>query len=59
MMFFIPSQILFATTGLLSDIIPKPLDVDDYMEIGYILPDSIRPSALTINYLEILKKLCA
>ena len=40
-----------------TDIIPKRLDVDDYMEIGYILPDSIRPSALTMNYLEILKKL--
>ncbi|MBP5554352.1 MAG: LysR family transcriptional regulator [Lachnospiraceae bacterium] len=39
-------------------IIAKPLDVDDYMEIGYILPGAIRPSALTASYIEILKKLC-
>ncbi len=42
-----------------SDIIPKPLDVDDYMEIGYILPNSIRPSAFTLSYIEILEKLCS
>lgn len=40
------------------EIIAKPLDVDDYMEIGYILPSSIKPSALTASYIEILKKLC-
>lgn len=39
-------------------IIAKPLDVDDYMEIGYILPASSKPSAFTVSYLEILKKLC-
>jgi len=39
------------------NIISKPLDVDDYMEIGYILPCSIRPSALTSDYISILKKL--
>ena len=39
-------------------IIAKPLDVDDYMEIGYILPTSSKPSAFTASYLEILKKLC-
>jgi DNA-binding transcriptional LysR family regulator len=40
------------------EIIAKPLDVDDYMEIGYILPNSIKPSPLTASYIEILKKLC-
>ena len=39
-------------------IIAKPLDIDDYMEIGYILPASSKPSAFTVSYLEILKKLC-
>ena len=36
------------------NIIAKPLKVDDYMEIGYILPKAIRPSALTLDYIEIL-----
>ena len=40
------------------DIIPKPLDVDDYMEIGYILPNSMKPSLFTQSYIEILKNLC-
>ena len=39
------------------DIIAKPLAVDDHMEIGYILPGTIRPSHLTLNYIEILKEL--
>ena len=39
------------------NIIAKPLYVDDYMEIGYILPAAIRPSQLTTNYIEILKEL--
>jgi DNA-binding transcriptional LysR family regulator len=39
------------------NIIAKPLDVDDYMEIGYILPTSIRPSPLTSAYIDILKKI--
>ena len=39
-------------------IIARPLDVDDYMEIGYILPASVKPSAFTQAYLDILKKLC-
>ncbi len=39
------------------NIIAKPLKVDDYMEIGYILPASIRPSGLTVKYIEILKEL--
>jgi DNA-binding transcriptional LysR family regulator len=39
------------------DIIAKPLTVDDYMEIGYILPTSIHPSKLTENYIEILRQL--
>ena len=38
------------------DIIAKPLNVDDYMEIGYILPASIKPSTLTTIYIEILKE---
>ena len=39
------------------DIIAKPLAADDHMEIGYILPGAIRPSHLTMNYIEILKEL--
>ena len=39
------------------DIIAKPLAADDHMEIGYILPGTIRPSHLTLNYIEILKEL--
>ena len=39
------------------DIIAKPLAVDDYMEIGYILPNAIRPSHLTLSYIDILKRL--
>ena len=41
------------------NIIAKPLNVDDYMEIGYILPGSLRPSPLTVRYIEILKELSA
>ena len=40
-----------------SNIIAKPLKVDDYMDIGYILPTAIRPSQLTLNYIEILGRL--
>ncbi|MCR4670317.1 MAG: LysR family transcriptional regulator [Saccharofermentans sp.] len=39
------------------NIIAKKLKVDDYMEIGYILPNSIHPSHLTSEYIEILKSL--
>ncbi len=39
------------------NIIAKPLDVDDYMEIGYILPQAIHPSQLTVRYIDYLKKL--
>ncbi len=39
------------------NIIAKPLKIDDYMEIGYILPGSLRPSQMTLNYIEILKSL--
>ena len=39
------------------NIIAKKLKVDDYMEIGYILPNSIHPSHLTAEYIEILKSL--
>ena len=38
-------------------IIAKPLAVDDYMEIGYILPASLPPSSLTSKYIEILQEL--
>lgn len=37
------------------NIIARPLDVDDYMEIGYILPGNARISPLTASYIEILK----
>ena len=39
------------------NIIARPLEVDDYMEIGYILPGTIHPSQLTLNYIYILKGL--
>ena len=35
------------------NIIAKKLKVDDYMEIGYILPMSIRPSHMTLDYIDI------
>ncbi|MBR6018746.1 MAG: LysR family transcriptional regulator [Lachnospiraceae bacterium] len=38
------------------NIIAKPLAVDDYMEIGYILPAAIRPSTLTANYIRYLEE---
>ena len=40
-----------------SNIIAKPLTVDDYMEIGYILPSGIKPSLLTGMYIDILQKI--
>ncbi len=39
------------------NIISKPLKVDDYMEIGYILPTSAHPTQLTQHYIDILKEL--
>ena len=39
------------------NIIAKKLIVDDYMEIGYILPNSIHPSHLTSEYIQILREL--
>ena len=39
------------------NIIAKPLNIDDYMEIGYILPGNLHPSQLTLSYIEILKGL--
>lgn len=39
------------------NIIAKPLEVNDYMEMGYILPGSLHPSQMTLNYIEILKSL--
>ena len=41
------------------NIIAKKLKVDDYMEIGYILPGSIHPSHLTSEYIRILESLTA
>ena len=38
------------------NIIAKPLKVDDYMEIGYVLPSSIHPSPLTLKYIEYLRQ---
>ena len=37
------------------NIIAKPLKINDYMEIGYILPKAISPSFLTLEYIEILR----
>ena len=37
------------------NIIAKPLKVDDYMQIGYILPERIHPSHLTEEYIRILR----
>ena len=39
------------------NIVSRPLDVNDHMEIGYILPTSIRPSQLTLRYIDILRSL--
>lgn len=41
-----------------SNIVARPLAVDDYMEIGYILPKSTRPSKLTLEFISILKSIC-
>jgi DNA-binding transcriptional LysR family regulator len=38
------------------NIIAKPLAVNEHMEIGYILHDSIKPSPLTQRYIEYLKE---
>ncbi len=40
-----------------SNIIAKPLDVDDYMEIGYLLPSGIKPSSITVMLIDILCKI--
>lgn len=39
------------------NIVARPLKVDDYMEIGYIVPNAINPSKLTAAYIEILKSM--
>ena len=41
------------------NIIAKPLKVDDYMQIGYILPERVHPSFLTEEYISILKAFSA
>lgn len=52
------------SSGIISEelngphIISRPLLVDDFMEIGYILPVSIRPSQLTQRYIQVLETLC-
>ena len=40
------------------NIIAKPLEVDDYMKIGYILPSQMHPSTLTEEYILALKRIC-
>ena len=37
------------------NIVARPLKVNDYMEVGYILPKAIRPSTLTLEYINLLK----
>ena len=37
------------------NIVARPLKVNDYMEVGYILPKAIRPSTLTLEYIKLLK----
>ena len=37
------------------NIIARPLKIDDYMEVGYILPNGIKPSTLTKEYIKLLK----
>jgi DNA-binding transcriptional LysR family regulator len=39
-----------------ANIISRPLKVDDYMEIGYILKNNIGISPLTLAYIDILKE---
>ena len=39
------------------NIVARPLKVDDYMEIGYIVPNAINLSKLTTAYIEILKSM--
>ncbi len=39
------------------NIVARPLKVDDYMEIGYILPSTMHPSNLTKAYIDILKEM--
>ena len=39
------------------NIVARPLAVDDYMEIGYILPSAGRPSPLAQRYIDILRSL--
>ena len=39
-------------------IVARPLKVDEYMEIGYILPKAITPSNLTMQYIDILRSVC-
>lgn len=39
------------------NIVARPLNIDDYMEIGYIVPNAITPSKLTAAYIEILKSM--
>lgn len=40
-----------------ANIVARPLKVDDYMEVGYILKNSVGVSPLTQSYIEIIKKL--
>lgn len=40
-----------------TDILSRPLAVEDYMDIGYILPHSMRTTEMTEHYIEELRKL--
>lgn len=40
-----------------ANIVARPLKVDDYMEVGYILKNSVGVSPLTLSYIEIIKEL--
>jgi hypothetical protein len=37
------------------NIIARPLDVDDYMDIGYILPANVKVNEMTGHYIEELR----
>ncbi len=52
-------------SGIINDklngpnIVARPLKVDDYMEVGYILPNGIKPTTLTNEYIKLLKGITA
>lgn len=40
------------------NIVARPLAIDDYMEIGYILPENVNPGRLTTAYIKALQDKC-